>query len=62
VQPESTLEKIEAKYRMLAPMMDERMRRQWAASEAQALKKGSDHGVWGCRSRLKSSDRGARPN
>ena len=36
MQHESTLEKIEAKYRMLAPMMDERMRRQWAASEAQA--------------------------
>jgi hypothetical protein len=30
---ESLAEKIKAKYRMLAPMMDERMRRQWAASE-----------------------------
>jgi len=36
VQHESTLGKIEAKYRLLAPIMDERMRRQWAASEAQA--------------------------
>jgi transposase len=31
-----TLQRIETKYRSLAPLMDERMRRQWAASEAAA--------------------------
>jgi hypothetical protein len=36
VQHEATLEKIGEKYRLLAPFMDERMRRNWAASEAQA--------------------------
>ena len=36
MQHETTLEKIAAKYRLLAPSMDERMRRHWAASEAQA--------------------------
>jgi hypothetical protein len=32
----SALRQIKSKYRRLAPMMDERMRRQWAASEAEA--------------------------
>jgi hypothetical protein len=36
VQNEATLEAIEAKYRLLAPSMDERMRRHWAAAEARA--------------------------
>jgi hypothetical protein len=29
-------EQIEAKYRSLSPLMDERMRRQWAAAESRA--------------------------
>ena len=29
-------EQIEAKYRLLSPLMDERMRRQWAAAESRA--------------------------
>jgi hypothetical protein len=33
---EGPVEKIKAKYCMLASMMDERMRRQWAASKAKA--------------------------
>src|SRR5712691_1362419 len=32
----ATVVQIERRYRSLAPLMDERMRRQWAASEAQA--------------------------
>jgi len=36
VRDESTGKMIAAKYRLLAPSMDERMRRHWAASEAQA--------------------------
>jgi hypothetical protein len=32
----SAIRQIKSKYRRLAPMMDERMRRQWAASEAEA--------------------------
>lgn len=36
MQHEATLQKIGAKYRLLAPMLDERVRRQWAAAEAQA--------------------------
>jgi len=36
VQHKSTAKKIATKYRLLAPSMDERMRRHWAASEAQA--------------------------
>jgi Rhodopirellula transposase DDE domain len=35
MQSEATLERIEAKYRLLAPYMDERMRRNWAAAEVQ---------------------------
>ena len=33
---EGTLRLIESKFRLLAPLMDERVRRQWAATEAQA--------------------------
>ena len=33
---------VQTKYELLRPLMDERMRRQWAASEALALKRGSD--------------------
>ena len=29
-------DQIEAKYRLLSPLMDERMRRQWAAAESRA--------------------------
>ena len=32
----SAIRQIKSKYRRLAPMMDERMRHQWAASEAEA--------------------------
>ncbi len=35
MQSEATLERIETKYRLLAPYMDERMRRNWAATEVQ---------------------------
>jgi len=31
-----SVEQVEAKYRSLSPLMDERMRRQWAASESRA--------------------------
>jgi transposase len=36
MQDEGSLRLIESKYRSLAPLMDERIRRQWAATEAQA--------------------------
>lgn len=36
MQNERFLEQIETKFRALAPLMDERMRRQWAASEARS--------------------------
>ena len=36
MQDETALQQIEAKYRSLSPLMDERMRRQWAAAEARA--------------------------
>jgi transposase len=36
MQQEGTLRQIESKYRLLAPLMDERVRRHWAASEARA--------------------------
>jgi len=32
----AAIQQIRSKYRRLAPLMDERMRRQWAASEAEA--------------------------
>jgi hypothetical protein len=35
MQSEATLERIETKYRLLAPYMDERMRRNWVATEVQ---------------------------
>jgi len=34
------LDTVRAKYDLLRPLMDERMRRQWAASEASILKRG----------------------
>ncbi len=37
MQDAATIERIRAKYEALAPVMDERMRRQWAAAEAIAL-------------------------
>lgn len=37
VRPESRAQRIQAKYHSLLPLMDERMRRQWAAAEARAL-------------------------
>jgi len=36
MQDETKLQQLEAKYYSLIPLMDERMRRQWAASEARA--------------------------
>ena len=37
---ELTLDTVRTKYELLRPLMDERMRRQWAASEALSLKRG----------------------
>jgi len=37
MQDATTAERIRQKYRALSPLMDERMRRQWAASEADSL-------------------------
>ncbi len=36
----SNIEAITSKYAALAPLMDERMRRQWAAAEARAYGRG----------------------
>src|SRR3954465_2757909 len=36
----SLLDMVRTKYDLLRPLMDERMRRQWAASEAMSLKRG----------------------
>ena len=36
MQDKARLRELDAKYRSLAPLMDERMRRQWAAAEARA--------------------------
>jgi hypothetical protein len=36
----ATLDTLRTKFELLRPLMDERMRRQWAASEALALKRG----------------------
>jgi hypothetical protein len=47
MQDETALERIEAKYRSLAPLMDERMRRQWAAAEARAYGWGGVRAVSG---------------
>src|ERR1035437_1527127 len=40
-----SFEQIEAKYHSLAPLMDERMRRQWAATESRAYGWGGVQGV-----------------
>jgi len=45
VQDATTLERIRQKYSALAPVMDERMRRQWAATEASALGWGGTSAV-----------------
>jgi len=37
MQDATTMERVREKFLALAPMMDERMRRQWAATEAMAL-------------------------
>src|ERR1039457_6336419 len=43
----SATELVEAKYRSLSPLMDERMRRQWAASESRAYGWGGVQAVSG---------------
>jgi Rhodopirellula transposase DDE domain len=40
MQDASALRAIKSRYRALAPLMDERMRRQWAATEAQTYGRG----------------------
>ena len=40
MQDAAALRQIKSRYRALAPLMDERMRRQWAASEAQTYGRG----------------------
>jgi hypothetical protein len=47
MQDPASAEQIAMKYLSLAPMMDERMRRQWAASEAQAYGWGGVRAVSG---------------
>jgi hypothetical protein len=47
MQDETKLRELEAKYRSLAPLMDERMRRQWAAAEARAYGWGGVRAVSG---------------
>src|SRR6266487_3388234 len=47
MQDPATVGQIERRYRSLAPLMDERMRRQWAASEAQAYGWGGVSAVSG---------------
>src|ERR1035437_3557838 len=42
-----SFEQIEAKYHSLAPLMDERMRRQWAATESRAYGWGGVQAVSG---------------
>ena len=44
---EAGAEQIEAKYRLLSPLMDERMRRQWAAAESRAYGWGGVQAVSG---------------
>lgn len=39
----STLEAVGQKYNLLQPLMTERLRRQWAACEAQTLGRGGVH-------------------
>ena len=40
MEDSAILDTVRAKYELLRPLMDERMRRQWAASEALSLKRG----------------------
>ena len=40
MQDATALRQIKSRYRWLAPLMDERMRRQWAATEAQTYGRG----------------------
>ena len=40
MQDAATLRQIKLRYRSLGPLMDERLRRQWAATEAQAYGRG----------------------
>ena len=47
MQDETKLQQLEAKYRSLVPLMDERMRRQWAATEARAYGWGGVRAVSG---------------
>ena len=45
MQDAAACERIAEKFQLLAVMMDERMRRQWAAAEAQAYGWGGVHAV-----------------
>ncbi len=47
MQDEAKLQQLEAKYRSLVPLMDEHMRRQWAATEARAYGWGGVRAVSG---------------
>ena len=40
MEASATLETVRTKFELLRPLMDERMRRQWAASEALSLPRG----------------------
>ena len=40
MQDAAAFRQIKSRYRALAPLMDERMRRQWAASEVQTYGRG----------------------
>src|SRR3954453_9598171 len=40
MEDSAILTTVQTKYELLRPLMDERMRRQWAASEALSLKRG----------------------
>jgi hypothetical protein len=44
---ETKLQQLEAKYRSLVPLMDQRMRRRWAATEARAYGCGGVRAVSG---------------
>ena len=47
MRDEATIRQIAAKYRALGELMDERMRRQWAATEAQSYGWGGLQAVSG---------------
>jgi hypothetical protein len=47
MQDAAVLRQIKSRYRALAPLMDERMRRQWAATEAQTYGRGGVSAVSG---------------